>query len=37
MRVLFFKNVEFDASFVDDNLNLSQSDFGASFAKEVLK
>lgn len=32
-----FKNVEFDASFVDDDLNLSQSNFGASFAKEVLK
>lgn len=32
-----FKNVEFDASFVDDDLNLSQSNFGASFEKEVLK
>lgn len=32
-----FKNVEFDASFVDDDLNISQSNFGASFAKEVLK
>lgn len=29
--------VEFDALFVDDDLNLSQSDFGASFAKEIFE
>lgn len=32
-----FKSVEFDALYVDDDLNMCQSNFGASFAKEVLK
>lgn len=32
-----FKTVEFDALYVDDELNMCQSNFGASFAKEVLK
>lgn len=32
-----FKNVKFDALFVDDDLNLSQSDFFASFAKEIFE